>query len=182
MILKKVRCDWVFLAETNQHGGYSLCAMIPDSHPQMAEVRKEIEKAKAKGISGGKFTEANTKSANFKNPLHNGTEEAASEERPAVYKGHHYVNANQKGGQLGVVGPNLQPLMDDSCLYSGAFYNIEIAFDPFNTKSKGVGCGLNNVMFVEHGDRLDGRQNAEAAFAGMGVADGGEGEGEGDLQ
>jgi len=150
--------------------------MIPDTHPQMAEVKKEIEKAKAKGIAGGKFTEANTKSANFKNPLHNGTEEHANDERPAAYKGHHYVNANQKSGQPGIVGPDLQPLMDDSCLYSGAYYNIEIAFYPFNTKSKGIGCGLNNVMFVKHGDRMDGRQNAEAAFEGMQV------EGKGDLQ
>jgi len=174
MIVKNVRCDWVFLAETNQHGGYSMCLMLPNSHPQLKEVTAAIDAAKAKGISSGKFSEANTKSANFKNPLHDGTAEHASDERPAHYAGHMYVNANQKGSQPGLVGPDLQPLMDDSCLYSGAFYNVEVNFYPFDTKSKGIGCGLNNAMFVKHGDRLDGRTNAEEAFAGLAA--------EGDLQ
>ncbi len=174
MIVKNVRCDWVFLAETNQHGGYSMCLMIPDNHPQLKEVKEAIDAAMAKGIATGKFSKANTTSANFKHPLHDGTAEHATDERPAHYKGHMYVNANQKGGQPGIVGPDLQPLMDSSCLYSGAYYNVEINFYPFDTKSKGVGCGLNNVMFVKDGDRLDGRQNAEAAFAGLST--------EGDLQ
>ncbi len=167
MIVKNVRCDWVFLAEVNKHGGYSMCLMLPNSHPQLQAVKDAIEAAKIKGISTGKFTQANTKSANFKHPLHDGTAEFENEERPAHYKGHMYVNANQKGGQPGIVGPDLQPLMDDSKLYSGAFYNVEINFYPFDTKSKGVGCGLNNVMFVKDGDRLDGRQNAETAFEGL---------------
>ena len=167
MIIKDCRCDWVFLAETNQHGGYSMCILIPNSHPQLGEVKKAIDAAKAKGIAAGKFSEANTKSANFKNPLHDGTAEHESDERPAHYKGHMYVNANQKNNQPGIVGPDLQPLMDSACLYSGAFFNIEVNFYPFDTKSKGVGCGLNNVMFVKDGDRLDGRTNAEEAFAGL---------------
>jgi len=148
--------------------------MIPANDPQLANVKKAIEAAKQKGISGGKFSEANTKSANFKNTLHDGTAEFESDERPEHYKGHFYVNANQKGGQPGIVGPDLQPLMDDSCLYSGAYYNVEVNFYPFDTKSKGIGCGLNNAMFVKHGDRLDGRSNAEDAFAGLAA--------EGDLQ
>jgi len=171
MIIKNVRCDWVFLAETNQHGGYSMCIMIPNSHPQLDEVKAAIAAAEDKGIAAGKFTKANTTSANFKQPLHDGTAEHAADERPAHYKGHMYVNANQKSGQPGIVGPDGNPLMDNSCLYSGAFYHVDINFYPFDTKSKGVGCGLNNVMFVKDGDRLDGRVNAEEAFAGLAVAD-----------
>ncbi len=148
-----------------------MCLMIPNSHPQLEEVKNAIETAKKKGIAAGKFSDANTKSANFKNPLHDGTAEHASDERPAHYKGHMYVNANQKGGQPGLVGPDLQPLMSNEGLYSGAYFNVEINFYPFDTKSKGIGCGLNNVMFVKDGDRLDGRQNAEAAFAGMEVTE-----------
>ncbi len=149
-----------------------MCIMIPDNHPQLEEVKKAIATAKQKGISAGKFSEANTKSANFKNPLHNGTAEHASDERPAHYDKHWYVNANQKGSQPGIVGPDLQPLMSSDSLYSGAYYNVEINFYPFDMKSKGVGCGLNNVMFLKDGDRLDGRQNAEAAFAGLETTEG----------
>ena len=166
LIIKDVRADWVFLGDVNQHGGYSMCVLIPDSHPQLAKVKELIEGAKAQGIAAGKFTEANTKSANFKKGLHNGTEDAASEERPAMYKGHFYLNANNKS-QPGLVGADLQPLMDSSCLYSGAFYNVDVGVYPYNNKSKGIGVGLNNVMFVRDGERLDGRQSAEEAFSGL---------------
>jgi len=146
-----------------------MCIMIPNSHPQLTDVKAAIEKAKAAGVASGKFTEANTKSANFKNALHNGTEEYKNEERPKHYDGHWYVNANKKDSQPGIVGPDLQPIMNDEMCYSGAWYNVDVNFYPFNMKSKGVGCGLNNVMCLKHGDRLDGRQNAEDAFAGLAV-------------
>jgi hypothetical protein len=49
---------------------------------------------------------------------------------------------------------------------------VDVGFFPFSRDgNRGIGCGLNNVMFVKEGERLDGRQSAEQAFAGMRVED-----------
>ena len=76
--------------------------------------------------------------------------------------------------QPGIVGPDNQPILDKSTLYSGCICTLDINIAPFFNKehnSRGIGAYLNNLMLVKEGDRLDGRQSAEDAFAGIKVDD-----------
>ncbi len=63
---------------------------------------------------------------------------------------------------------NLQPVMDNDKFYSGCYVHIQVNPYPYkNSGNSGVGWGLQNVMFVEDGDRLDGRRTADEAFASL---------------
>lgn len=166
MIIQNVRLDWLFCWERSKKGKFGACIMLPLDHPQLDQVQKEIDRKIALGIEQGKFTQANTKSAAFKKCMRDGNEEMEAEDRPAHYKDHKFFNANNKD-QPGIVGPDTMPLMDRDQLFSGCFCNVDVNFYPFNNESKGVGAGLNNIMLTKQGERLDGRQDAATAFAGL---------------
>jgi len=171
MIIKNVRGDWVSIFEPNRKGKYAVCAILPNNHPQMAKIEEAIENAVQKGVADGKFTQAQTKSASFRRPLRDGTKEVETGEKPGHYSGHMFLNANNNDAP-GVVGPDAEPLMSKDGVFSGSYFHVDIGFFPFSRDgNRGIGCGLNNVMFVKEGERLDGRQSAEQAFAGMRVED-----------
>lgn len=169
MIIKNVMVDWLAIWEVNKDGKYACCVILPDGHPDQERVNAAIEKAIAKGIEQGKFTAANVKSAAFKKCLRDGTAEVESEERPQHYKGTHFFNASNAKAQPGVLGPDGQPLLSPETLYSGCTCHVDINFFPFNHPKggKGIGAGFNNIMLIKSGDRLDGRQSAAEAFAGL---------------
>jgi len=172
MIIKNVRIDWLFVWEPGKQGKYGCCVLLPKGSEQEAQVKEAIAKAKAAGIAAGKFTEANTKSASFKGCLRDGDFEIETEDRPAHYKGTSFFNCNN-ASQPGVVGPDTAPLLDQDKLYSGCYCHVDVNFYPYNHPKggKGVGAGLNNIMLVKEGERLDGRVSAEEAFADLKVTD-----------
>lgn len=132
------------------------------------EINKAIDKAKAKG----KSSIWNNKLPTFRYlPLRDGDAELASGEKTdPIYKGKFFLNASSDNAP-GVVGPNGKPLMDQNVLYAGCIVRGDINPFPYkNSGNCGVGWGLNNVMLIGDGDRLDGRVNAEDAFADF-VAD-----------
>lgn len=171
MIITDCRVDWLFVFEPGKQGKYGACVMLPKGSKQEKDVQAVIDKAIAQGVSTGKFTAANTKSASFKKCLRDGDFEIETEDRPKHYEGMSFFNCSNKD-QPGILGPDLKPLLDTNKLYSGCFCNIDVNFYPYNHPKggKGVGAGLNNIMLVREGDRLDGRQSAESAFDGMAVA------------
>jgi hypothetical protein len=62
------------------------------------------------------------------------------------------------------VDTNLTPV-DPSEVYSGCFFHA--ALRPFaydRNGNKGVGIGLQNLMLVGKGPRIDGRKSADADF------------------
>jgi len=168
MIIQNVRCDWLFIFEVGKQGKYGACIMLPKGSDQEKQVRAAIDKAQAAGIAGGKFTAANAKSASFKKCIRDGDVEIEQEDRPKHYTGHSFFNASN-ADQPGILGPDLKPLMDKTGVWSGSYFNVDVNFYPFNHPKggKGVGAGLNNIMFVKEGERLDGRQDAETAFENL---------------
>jgi len=175
MIIKTVRLDWLFIFEVGAQGKYGCCVILPKGSEQEKQVSAAIYKAKATGIAAGKFTEANTKSVSFKQCLRDGDLEIETEERPKHYAKSMFFNASNKN-QPGIVGADLNPLMDKEKAFSGCYFNIDVNFYAYNHPKggKGIGAGLNHVMLVKEGERLDGRKSAEEAFKGLEV--------EGDLQ
>lgn len=63
---------------------------------------------------------------------------------------------------------SLSPILNASDIYSGMYIRVTIRFFAYsNAGNKGVGCGLNNVLKVEDGEPLSGRDNAESDFSGI---------------
>lgn len=99
----------------------------------------------------------------MRNPLNDGDED--DNKRGAAYANSFYLNL-KSDKKPGVVGPDAKPLLDQDEFYSGCYCRASINFFGYNKAgNKGVGVGLNNVMKVKDGERLDGRQNAETEFA-----------------
>ncbi len=127
------------------------------------EINKAIDKAKAKG----KGSIWNNKIPSFRYlPLRDGDAELANgEKEDPIYKGKFFLNASSDT-MPGVVGPDGKPLFDQNRLYAGCIVRGDINPFPYkNSGNCGVGWGLNNVMLISDGDRLDGRVAAEDAFA-----------------
>jgi len=157
----------VFVAVPNQSGvlkfGMSLLIDKTDTKT-IDEIRKHIERATQKGLA----TIWNNKKPNFRyEPLRDGDKELASGEKDdPIYKGKFFLNASSDKAP-GVVGSDAKPIIDQNILYAGCIVRGDINPFPYkNSGNCGVGWGLNNVMFIREGSRLDGRVNAEDAFAG----------------
>ncbi len=156
----------VFEAKPNPSGALKFSASLlfdKKDFKDVAAVNAAIDKAKEKG----KSTIWNNKIPSFRYlPLRDGDAELASGEKTdPIYKGKFFLNASSDTAP-GVVGPDAQPLMDQNRLYAGCIVRADINPFPYkNSGNCGVGWGLNHVMLISDGARLDGKVNAEDAFA-----------------
>ncbi|KZE79287.1 hypothetical protein AV654_17605 [Paenibacillus elgii] len=83
-------------------------------------------------------------------------------------KGHWVLTASSKQQQA-VVDANLNPIINQSEVYSGMFGRVNLNFFPFsNSGNRGVGAGLGPVQKLADGEPLGGRISAEQAFGGNG--------------
>jgi len=148
---------------------YSMCLLIPkDDTESIGEVHDAIQAAVQKGLDNNKFGKAHVPKLRL--PIRDGDAEFEEGSRGPEYKGHFFINASSKNPP-GMVDKNVKPIIDQDDFYSGCFARVDINFFPYNTAGNvGIGVGLNNIMKTNDGDRLDGRMNAEDAFAGFGQA------------
>ena len=67
----------------------------------------------------------------------------------------------------GVVGPDLQPVLDPDVLFSGAWYRASIRPYAWShpTGGKGVSFSLDNVMYIRGDEAFDGSATAETDFS-----------------
>lgn len=64
-----------------------------------------------------------------------------------------------------VVDVNLNPIINQSDVYSGCYARVCVNFFPYNSNGKrGVGIGLQAVQKIEDGEPLGGRVSAAEAF------------------
>ena len=141
---------------------YSVCILIPKSDTKTLEkINKAIEAAKQAGKS--KLADKNGKiPSSIKTPLRDGDEERSDD--PA-FEGVYFINANSSR-KPSVVDKDLNPLMDKSEFYSGCYGRASINFYAYDTRSKGVAAGLNNLQKLEDGEMLAGGTSAEEDFGG----------------
>jgi hypothetical protein len=158
----------VFTPEPNLSGvmKYSIQLLIPKEDKKgIAALKAAIEKAKLKGKEktwGGKIPPFRYQ------PLRDGDVELENGEKDdPSYKGRLFLNAScGETDRPQVVGPDAQPLLDQSLLYSGCIVRADISPFPYkNAGNCGIGWWLNSLMVVRDGERLDGKQNAVDAFA-----------------
>lgn len=134
------------------------------SHPdEMA--RFNAIRAAADAVCKEKFKkslkDASQAIARFWNPFRDGAEKAHLD---GYGEGTIFLKASSRN-RPGAVGPDAKtPIDDPEALYAGCYVRISVSPYAFDNKMKGVGIGLNNVMFVRDGERLAGGVNAEEDF------------------
>lgn len=142
---------------------YSGCLLITKTDTvTIAKINAAVDAAKKSGIAskwGGKVP------PNLKLPLRDGDLEKPDDEN---YKGMYFVNASANQ-QPGVLDRQKNEILDKTQIYSGCFIVASINFYPFNKRSNGIACGLNNIMKAKDGPPLSGRKSASEDFADISV-------------
>lgn len=147
---------------------FSASILIPkEDKAGLKVIHAAINEAVQKGLDSNKFTKAQVSSLRI--PLRDGDEEHDNGNRGAEYKGCYFLNSssvNKPGVVKAQAGGPPVPIFDPEEFYSGCYGRADINFFPYNQAgNRGIGVGLNNLMLVKEGERLDGRQKAEDAFA-----------------
>ncbi len=84
-------------------------------------------------------------------------------------KGHYVINASTKNKPQVVGIDNINCELAPNDIYSGMYARVTLNFFPYDTAgSKGVGCGLGNVMKTRDGEALAGGASAATDFADVG--------------
>ena len=79
------------------------------------------------------------------------------------------TNADPTRPRPEIVGPDLQPIMSATEIYSGMYGRLSITFAPyFSAGKKGIGCYLNNVQKLEDGEPLAGTKASASEDFGSG--------------
>ena len=163
VVTGKIRLSYVNIFEPKepQGGGdpkYSVSAIIQKNDAKTVNaIKKAIERAKQESMSkwGGKIP------PNLKTPLRDGDIDRPDDE---AYAGCYFLNANSRQAPQ-VVDANVQPILDQSEVYSGCYGRVSVTFYAYNSNgNKGVAAGLGNVQKLRDGDPLGSRANARDEF------------------
>lgn len=137
---------------------YSVSCIIDKNDTEtIAKIKKAVETAKeeGKGKWGGKIP------ANLKLPLRDGDIDRPDDE---AYAGSYFLNANSRQAPQ-VVDNRVQPILDQSEVYSGCYGRVSVTFYAYNSNgNKGVAAGLGNVQKLRDGEPLGSRVNATDEF------------------
>lgn len=173
VVTGKVRLSYVHLFEpfaqnANDEEKFSCVLLIPKS--DKATLRK-IQDAFDAAAEQGKNTKfGGTIPRNLATTLHDGDEEGDLEKNPE-YEGHMYMSVSSKT-RPGLVDADVNPILDSTELYSGAYARVSINAFPYEYRGKkGVSFGLNHVQKIADGDFLGGRSRAEDDFDPIDVDD-----------
>lgn len=168
----QVRLSFVHLFQphANQPGQepkYSTTILIPKSdYATMQRINAAIEAAVQKGVAA---TWGGARPPQPKTPIHDGDGVRPNGDPfGPECKGHWVLTASSKQQQA-VVDANLNPILNQTEIYSGVYARVNINFFPYaNSGNRGVGAGLGPVQKLADGEPLGGRISAEQAFGGNG--------------
>ena len=137
---------------------YSVSAIIPKSDTKTINaIKAAIEQAKKDSVSkwGGKVP------ANLKLPLRDGDIDRPDDE---AYASCYFFNANSRQAPQ-VVDSKVQPILDQSEVYSGCYGKISVTFYGYNSNgNRGIAAGLGNIQKLKDGESLGGRTPAADDF------------------
>ena len=137
---------------------YSVSAIIDKKDTKTINaIKAAIEQAKKDSVSkwGGKVP------ANLKLPLRDGDIDRPDDE---AYAGCYFFNANSRQAPQ-VVDAKVQPILDQSEVYSGCYGKISVTFYGYNANgNRGIAAGLGNIQKLRDGESLGGRSNAADDF------------------
>lgn len=141
---------------------YSVSLIIPKSDTKtLTAIEKAIDAAIEEGI--GKFGGKKPNKAVLKLPLRDGDLEKDN----VNYKDAYFINANSITAPQ-IVDKQVQPILDQSEVYSGCYARVSISFYAFNTNgNRGVACGLGNIQKIRDGEPLGGHSSASDDFTAI---------------
>jgi hypothetical protein len=168
----QVRLSYVHLfqphaSQPGQEPKFSTTILIPKSDvTTMQRIHAAIQSAIQKGVSG---VWGGARPPQPKTPLWDGDGVRQNGEPfgPEA-KGHWVLTASSKQQQA-VVDANMNPIINQTEVYSGMYGRVNLNFFPFsNSGNRGIGAGLGPVQKLADGEPLGGRISAEQAFGGNG--------------
>ena len=142
---------------------YSVSLIISKSDTKtVTAIKKAIDAAIEEGI--GKFGGKKPNKAALKLPLRDGD----LEKDDLNYKDAYYIKANSITAPQ-IVDKQVQPILDQTEVYSGCYARVSISFYAFNTNgNRGVACGLGNIQKIRDGEPLGGHSSASDDFTAIG--------------
>jgi len=169
VVTGKVRLSYVHLfnpyaAQPGAEPKYSVTILLPKSD---LVTKQRIDAAINAAIQLGITSKWNgVKPPILHIPVHDGDGVRPSDGMPfgEECKGHWVFTASNKQ-KVEIVDINLNPIIDQTQIYSGIYARVSVRFFPFNQNGKkGIGCGLGPVQKLEDGEPLGGRITAAEAF------------------
>ena len=162
VVTGEVRLSYAHIWEPSAIEGnepkYSVSVIVSKNDKETLRAIKEaVEEAKeaGKGKWNGKIPPV------LKTPLRDGDVERPDDE---AYAGCYFFNASSKN-KPGIVDENVQPILDQSEVYSGCYVRVSVNFYAYNANgNKGVAAGLGNIQKIKDGDSLGGATRAEDDF------------------
>ena len=137
---------------------YSVSAIIPKSDTKTIDaINNAVEESKKHALSkwGGQVP------TNLKTPLRDGDVERPEDD---VYKGCYFFNANTNVKPQ-VVDAKVQPILDESSVYSGCYGKISVTFYGYSVDGNyGIAAGLGNIQKIKDGEKLRNRIDAADEF------------------
>lgn len=141
---------------------YSLMLLWPKSTALKAIKEAIIETARSKW---GANAELGFKNGRLKSPLRDG-DKKFEEGGDETFKSSVFMNASSTT-RPSIIDPD-RNIIDPGEVYSGCYFHAALRFYAYDKNgNKGVGCGLQNLMLVHKGKRIDGRKSAENEFEGF---------------
>jgi len=166
VITGRVRFSYVKVFEPEAVDGedkkYSVSLLISKSDKSTI---KAIRDAVAAATEAGRTSKFQGKiPASLKVPLRDGDDEKPDDE---AYEGMYFLNLNASSKtKPSVINKKGEPITNPEEFYSGCYGKASVNFYAFNTSgNKGIACGLNNLLKLEDGESLGGRQSANDDFA-----------------
>mgnify|MGYP000873549507 CR=1 FL=1 len=169
VVTGKVRLSYahVFTPYANPNGGeakFSVTVLIPKSD---TATKQRIDTAIQAAIQSGVSSRWNgVRPPQVALPIHDGDGARPSDGMPfgEECKGHWVVTASSKQAPQ-IVDMQLNPIIDQTEIYSGVYARVSMQFFPYaNSGKKGIGCGLGNIQKVEDGEPLGNRTTAADDF------------------
>jgi hypothetical protein len=159
----------LFTPYANPNGGeakYSTTILVPKSD---VATKQRMDAAINAAVQAGVASKWNgVRPPQISIPIHDGDGVRPSDGMPFgdECKGHWVFTASSKQPPQ-VVDIALNPIINQSDIYSGIYARVSIQFFPYlNSGKRGIGCGLGNVQKLEDGEPLGGRTNAADDFGG----------------
>lgn len=164
----EVRLSYVnlFQPRANQPGQepkYSVTILLPKSDTDtFHRIQAAIQAAYEKGV----VEKWNGARPPLKTVIHDGDGVRPSGDPfGPECKGHWVFTASSKQ-RPEVVDAQLNPIIDQSRVYSGVYGRVNINFFPYNNSgNRGIGAGLGPVQILRDGEPLGGRVTAEQVFS-----------------
>lgn len=172
VVTGRVRLSYVHLftpyaKQPGQEPKYSVTLLIPKTD---IVTRQRIDAAIEAAIQEGVSRSWNgVRPPQIHLPIHDGDGVRPSDGMPFGEEcREHWVMTASSKDKPEIVDLNLNPIINQTEIYSGIYAHVSVRFFAYNSNGKkGIGCGLGNVQKVADGEPLGGRRSAADDFASL---------------